>query len=115
VSERALNFAELTELLERIRPERAGGKTIDETTQAQVQHLLARIAALTDALRTGESDHSTRLGSRLLLDDLAMVAALFRARSNDLGTSLTCALDNMRTVLGRGEGLLESAREPRQQ
>jgi hypothetical protein len=112
VPERTLNSASLAELLERVPVERAGGKTTQETTQAQAQHVLMRIAALTDVVRGAAANESTRLASRLLLDDLATVAALFRARANDLGTSLTGTLDDLKTSLARGDSLRDPAPEP---
>ena len=98
-----MNPASLVELLERMPLERAGGKTIDETSQTQAQHVLARIAALTDTMRRSESNETARLASRLLLDDLATVAALFRARANEISVLLTKGLDDLQQVLVRSD------------
>jgi hypothetical protein len=51
------------------------------------------MAALTDALRDGGSNETCRLAERLLLTDLALVAAQFRGRTNALNESLTRALE----------------------
>jgi hypothetical protein len=96
VPNRALTPDELTPLLERFRPERARGKTPSEISDAEVQLLLARIAALTDALHDAEPNETARLASRILLSDLAVLAAQFRGRANAMRTSLAKALEELR-------------------
>lgn len=85
-------------LLERLSLQQAGAKSPSEVTQAQVDLLLARIASLTDVLRTAESNDTTRLASRMLLSDLALVAAQFRGRANEIAESLTRVLEDIRTA-----------------
>ena len=82
VPQRTLTSDELTQLLERFPLERAGGRPLEATTETQVQLLLGRIAALTEALRGRESNETTRLASRMLLVDLTSAAAYFRGRTN---------------------------------
>jgi hypothetical protein len=93
-SEFTLN--ELTDLLERFRPERAAGKVPAEITEAQIQLLLARIAALTDALRGAEANEPARLAMRVALNDLGTIADYFRARTNTMRDALAKALADLR-------------------
>ena len=110
--ERTLTIDELTGLLERFPLDRAGGRTSEDMSDAHVQHLLKRIAAVTDAIRGLESSETTRLASRVLLDDLATVAAQFRGRANGAGASLAKALDALQHVLAHTGDQSERAREP---
>ena len=98
VPERTLTFDELTQLLERFSSERAGGKTIEEVTETQVRLLLARIGAFTDMLRGAKPDEAARLVSRMLLSDLAAVAAHFRGRANTMRVPLAKALADLHVV-----------------
>jgi hypothetical protein len=93
-----LTSRELTELLERFPLERTGGRTLEEMTEAQLQLLMARIAALTDMLRGAEPNDAAHLASRMLLGDLATVAAQFRGRANGTRSSLAKALADLRDV-----------------
>ena len=87
-------------LLERLRLQLASaGSLPPDVAQTQVDFLLARIAALTEALRGAGGDDTTRLATRVLLSDLALVAAQFRGRANAVGASLTGALDGIRVVM----------------
>ena len=92
VSGRTFAPGDLTDLLERFRPERAGQKASPEIAEVQIQLLLTRVAALTDALRGAESNEATRLASRIVLNDLAAVAGQFRARANTMRPALAKAL-----------------------
>jgi hypothetical protein len=96
VSLRKFTLNELTDLLERFRPERAGGKTPSEITEAQIQLLLARISALTDALRGAEANEPARLAMRVALNDLGTIAGHFRARTNTMRDALAKALADLR-------------------
>ena len=98
VPERTLTFVELTQLLERLSSERAGGKTIEEVTETQVRLLLARIGAFTDMLRGAKPDEAARLVSRMLLSDLAAVAAHFRGRANTMRVPLAKALADLHVL-----------------
>ena len=93
---RTLTLEELTEVLERFPVERAGGRTLDDTSEAQAQALLARIAALTDVLRDAEPAEPARMAARLLLSDLSAIAAHFRGRANTMGPPLASALGELR-------------------
>jgi DNA anti-recombination protein RmuC len=90
---------DLTMLLERLDVQRAGAKSPSEIADAQVERLLARVAALTGALRAASQNDTARLASRVLLDDLALVAAQFRGNANDMRASLSSALDDLRGAL----------------
>lgn len=96
MTERRLATGELTELLERFPVERAGSQAVEEVTGARIQLLLARIAALTAMLRDAAPDETADLVSRLLLNDLAAVAAHFRGRANEMRSSLAKALADLR-------------------
>jgi hypothetical protein len=99
VSPREFTLKELTDLLERFRPERAAGKAAPpEITEAQVQLLLARIGAFTDALRGAESNEPARLAMRVALNDLATIAAQFRGRTNTMRAALEPALADLRNA-----------------
>jgi hypothetical protein len=93
VVNRTFTADDLTALLERFRLE-ASAKSTAEVTEAQLDIALARIAALTEALRNADDGEASRLASRLLLGDLAMVAAYFRARTNDIAVSLSRVLED---------------------
>jgi hypothetical protein len=89
---------ELTGLLERFPLERAAGRRTDDATEAYVQILLGRIAALTGALRGAEPDDTARLAARMLLGDLSAVASHFRGRTNTLRPALAEALAAVRGI-----------------
>ncbi len=95
---RTLTPDELTQLLERFPLERAGGRPLEEATEAQGQLLFERIAALTEALRGTESNETTRLASRMLLVDLTSAAAHFRGRTNTMRSLLAKALAELRDL-----------------
>jgi hypothetical protein len=99
VTTRSFNADDLTALLERLRLQQAGPKFTSEVTRAQVDQALTRIASLTEALRSAEDSGTARLASRLLLSDLALVAAQFRAGVNEIGEPLTRALEDLRAGL----------------
>ncbi len=90
---------DLTAVLQRLHLHQAGTRSPSEVTQAQIELLLARIAALTETLRGAESNESSRIAARLLLADVAMVAAQFRGNTNALGERLTRVLKNVRLTL----------------
>ena len=96
---------DLSLVLQQLRLQQADGKSPSDVTQAQVELLLARIAALTDELRGAHPSETSGATARLLLADLAMAAAQFRGHANELGERLTRALDNARLALDdRGQG-----------
>jgi len=103
VSGRTFAPDDLTELLGRFRPERAGQKASPEIAEVQIQLLLTRVAALTDALRGAQSNQTTRLASRIVLNDLSAVAGQFRARANTMRPALAKALADLRDA--RSEAL----------
>lgn len=89
----------LTALLERLRLQPAGARTPSEVTQVQLDFLLARIGSLTETLRATTSDDAARLASRLLLSDVALVAAQFRGDANAISQSLSKALEGLSAAL----------------
>lgn len=99
VAGRTLTSGDLALLLERFRAERAGARTAADMSDEQVQASLARIAALTDALGGTESNDASRIASRVLLSDLAFVAAQFRGRANTIRASLDKVLEDLRAAL----------------
>ena len=101
VADRASTTGELTALLERLRVQPAGANTPADVTRAQLDVLLARIGSLTDALRGAEPNETTRLASRLLINDLAAVAAQFRGDANAMRASLASALDGVANALAQ--------------
>jgi hypothetical protein len=82
VTDDARFIAQMTELLDALRLVEAR-ESIDATTQEQLDALLARIAAVTTALRQHPlgtiSVVAERLAARLALADLAASAAALRA------------------------------------
>ena len=60
---------------------------------AEIDQLLARISARTDALRRGTSEPGSPGTERLLVDDLARVAAILRTGATALGESLDGVID----------------------
>jgi hypothetical protein len=100
VPSRTLTLDELVELLERFRQEPAGSKTAPEIAESQLQLLLARIKALTDALRDAESNEAARLAARIVVSDLDAVADQFRGRANTMRAALARALADLREARG---------------
>jgi hypothetical protein len=96
---RALTSENLAALLERLPVERAGAKAGSEVTDAQMQRLLGRIAALTDALRETHGGNGERIAARILLDDLATVVGQFRGRANTARAALAGAEQGLRDAL----------------
>lgn len=97
--DRAISPGDLTVLLERLRLPPAGAKPTSDVTLEQVDVLLARIASLTEALRGAAENETTQLASRILIGDLALVAAQFRGRANELTAALTRASDDIRAEI----------------
>ena len=103
VSDRMSTTEELTALLERLRLQSAGLRTTAEVAQVQQDLLLARIASLTEAIRGSEWNATTRLASRLLVDDLALVIAQFRGEANQMRASLSGALDGLTAAISAAD------------
>jgi len=95
---------DLTALLERFRSDRVGARPAAEVSEAQLQLLLARMAALTDTLREAEPSETARLASRLLMNDLAAVADQFRGRANTMRAALAKALKDLRSLRSTAPG-----------
>ncbi len=97
--DRTISPNDLILLLERVRLPSAGAKPTSDVTLEQVDALIARIASLTDALRGAADDETAQVASRILIGDLAMVAAQFRGRANELVAALTRAREDIRAEL----------------
>jgi hypothetical protein len=87
-------------ILEQLRLNDGAGSTPPAVTQAQIDLLLARITAVTGWLRrTPDSSDASRAAVRLLLADVAMVAAQFRGNTTALDDRLTRAVEHARLAL----------------
>ena len=108
MSEPRASIDELTALLQQLRLQQSGGKSPTEVAQAQTDLLLSRIASLSDTLRDtqggAEWNDASRAAARLLLADLAMVAAEVRGNATALHEQLTATLDDARIALERTAG-----------
>jgi hypothetical protein len=91
-------------ILDRFGVERPGARSVSEITDGQVELLLARIAALTDALRGAEPNDATVIATRVLISDLTLVAGQFRGRANGMRKELTTALADLRGAFDGLEG-----------
>ena len=116
VAERTSPADGLRSVLRDLRVPQPGGKTASQATRAQIDLLLTRIGSLTEALRpalsgtappgdASDSDASDT-ATRLLLADLAMVAAQFRGNTGELGERLSHAVERARLAL---EGRTDAA------
>ena len=103
VSDSASTVADLTALLERIRLQPAGAKTPAEVNRVQLDLLLARIGLLTEALRGAAGNETTRLATRMLLADLALVAGRFRGDTNATSAALSGALEGIARALAQSD------------
>lgn len=100
MAERGSPEDDLTAILQRLRLQQADAQAPPEITRTQIELLLARVAALTDAIRRATSPNGTsRAAFRLLLADLAMVTAQLRGNTTALDERLTRALDDARLAL----------------
>ena len=95
---------DLAAILERFNLPRAGAQPPDAVASAQLELVLGRIVALTDALRAADGDETARLAMRMLVTDLGFVAAQFRARANEVSASLSGVLDGTETAQEPGSG-----------
>lgn len=90
----------LSTLLEQLQLQDGTGKSPPAVAQAQVDLLLARIAALTGWLRGADDTcEASRAAARLLLADVAMIVAQFRGETNALDARLDAAIDAARAAL----------------
>jgi len=102
MTERAVD--PLVSLLQQLRLQQPHSKSPSEATQAQLELFLNRIASLTGALRDAPPGDASAAAARLLLADLAMVAAQFRGRTSELGERLAQALERAELALQGGAG-----------
>jgi hypothetical protein len=93
--------SDLAALLQRLRlqPPHAGSPS--DAVQAQIDLLLDRVATLTGALRGADGHDVSHVAARVLLADLAMVAAHLRGHASAHGASLARVLDSVREILDR--------------
>ena len=90
---------DLRALLLQLRLPAPDSKTASDAARSQLDLLLARITALTESLRTAPLDGAFDSAARLLLADLAMVAAQCRGHTSELGERLAHALEHARLAL----------------
>jgi hypothetical protein len=110
VVERGSGADDLTTILKQLQLQRADGKSPADVTHAQVELLLARIASLTDALRGApQSGDASQITARLLLADVAMVAAQFRGTTTSLNEQLLRALERARLAIENARDTTEPA------
>jgi hypothetical protein len=84
-------------LLERLRLRPQDVSTAAAASRAHIELILARITALTELLeRDGVSHDTRRVATRLLLADLGVVSAWFRAQANEAASALSRVLDGAR-------------------
>ncbi len=95
---------DLTALLQQLRLQQPGAKSPAEVAQVQTDLLLARMASLTDTLRAAEWNDTSRAAARLLLADLAMVAAQLRGNATAIGERLDGTLESVRVSLEKTVG-----------
>jgi hypothetical protein len=98
VSGRLSSPDDLTALLERLGLERPPAPGVERAAEG-IDRLLARAALLTEALRGSTSNDTTRLASRMLLDDLSAVAAQFRSAANAIHLSLSNAQRDLEAAI----------------
>jgi hypothetical protein len=102
--------SDLAAILTRLRLQPADLATPTASAAGQMELLLARISALTDALRddatagadasgTARAGDDFQVAARLLLADLALVAAQLRGQTNALADSLNAALEGLQAAL----------------
>ena len=105
VSERTSSPDPLAGLLLTLRLQPAGMTSPSEAAHAQLDLLFERVATLSKALRDADGGAIPRVAARLLLADLAMVAAQLRGHATAHSASLASALENVREILDKtGEG-----------
>jgi hypothetical protein len=90
--------ADLLDILTRLRLQPADATSAAAAARGQLEIVVARIAALTDALRAGGGDADARLASRLLLADVGQVVAQLRGEANELAAALDRALEALRSA-----------------
>lgn len=95
--DREFTATDLIALLERV-PLATPARSLAGIRQAKLELTLARVASLTDALRGAEPTDASRVAARLLLADLADVAAQFRTGIREISDALTSAADGLHAV-----------------
>ena len=87
------SLSHLRATLDELRVAAVGERGPDEIAGLQLEHLLARVRALTEDLEVAGGGADMRLAERLLLADLALVAARLRAEVNADRTALAGVLE----------------------
>jgi hypothetical protein len=95
VPDRQLLPDDLASLLERFSAEAAGSRLPAQVAESELELLLARVAALTELLRTAAANDTARVAARLLLADVAMAASRLRGQTNAVSETLTRALESL--------------------
>lgn len=106
--EPASSVGDLAALLQQLRLQQPGAKSPAQVAHAQTDLLLSRIASLSATLRDtlggAEWNDTSRAAARLLLADLAMVAAEIRGNATAIHEQLTATLEDARIALERTAG-----------
>jgi hypothetical protein len=98
--------ADLLDILTRLRLQPADTTSADAAVRGYLDLLMARIAALTAALRSGSVEPvQEALAARLLLADVTAVVAQLRGHANELALSLSAALHATRAALDDASGV----------
>ena len=104
----AMATNDLTALLQQLRLQLPGAKSPTQAAHAQTDLLLSRIASLSSTLRdaqgASEWNDTSRAAARLLLADLAMVAADIRGNATALNQQLAATIEDARIALERTTG-----------
>ena len=102
VTDATLTAAALAAALERLQLRPPDVQTVPAAMHGEVELLCARIASITELLRADPAwSDATRVAARLLLADVAAVAAQFRADTNESAGALARTLDSIRSLLDR--------------
>jgi hypothetical protein len=95
---RTFTAADLESLVAGLRVVQAGAQSSRVALELQMDVLLERIAALTHALRTPGENEAVRVACRLLLSDIALVAAQLRGGTSEHAALLTQAIEGIRAL-----------------
>ena len=95
-------MTDLARLLRQLPVQTTSAVSSNEAAQAQLDILINRIATLTSALRGAPPNDAARAAARLLLADVAMVTAQFRATLTGTGEQLNAELERVRLTIESG-------------
>ena len=106
MADRGREPTDLLDILTRLRLQPPDTTSADAAVRGYLELLLARISALTDALRTERVEAAQEaLAARLLLADVTAVVAQLRGQTNELAVSLSAALSATQAILEHGSNV----------